>query len=384
MNQYLKSIIISLLCINTSIFTYVKWQKPNPQLRLDQVSFLGAHNSLMAREDGWIYAQQLWTVTKLLDAGVRSLEIDLATMPDDKGGVKNKLFVCHGTCSAGGQVQKAGKFDTLIDKMPIFTNWLKKNPDEIIILQLDIGRDKAMKPNQFDTNIDMLPQDQKDLILKPSDWLPEDHGGVWPTLDWMIKNNKRIVIFNLKDNDSPKYTYDHTHYINSSGSSPMKDNYTKLTSKSQAADDANKGKIQRMFQLNQTNFLSEQYALEGYNLYRKADLVKNKANKAFTDLGKKLNLTSKKAAEQADKELKQAQAEVDKLLEKVPKSDYTTLARIVQDCKDANLLGGKNPNILQIDWIDQFIPTDGLKMINQWNDEAMKNLPAASNKDRDL
>lgn|GEM_PF-1753471 len=380
--QYMKLLLIILM--NSAAHGATQWQIPDPQLRLDQASFLGAHNSLMAREDGWIYAQQKWTLTKLLDAGVRSFEIDLATMPDDKGGVKNNLFVCHGICSLGGKVQKVGKFATFISKMPIFTDWLKKNPNEIIILQLDIGRDKAIKPNQFDTNIDMLSQDQKDLILTPADWLPEDHDGVWPTLDWMVKNNKRIVIFNLKDNDSPKYTYNHTQYINSSGSSPRKDNYTKLTSKSQAADDANQGKIKRMFQLSQTNFLSEQYALEGYNLYRKADLAKNKANKALTDLGTKLNLTSKQASAQADKDLKQAQAEVDKLLEKIPPSDYKTLARIVQDCKDANLLGGKNPNILQIDWIDQFIPTDGMKMINQWNDEASKNLSPASDKDREL
>lgn len=376
--QYLKLLLIIL--INTTTYSATQWKNPDPRLRLDQISVLGAHNSLMAKDDKWIYAQQKWTLTKLLDEGVRSFEIDLATLPN-----KDQLFVCHGVCDTfAGKAQKLGSFDTLQSKMKIFTDWLKQHPDQVIFLMLDIGRDKAMKTNQFDMNMDMLPADQKNLILTPADWLPEDHGGEWPTLQWMIDQNKRIVIFNLKEKDSPRYSYYHVRYISTSGTSPRKDDYTTLSGKSQEAEKTNQGKVHRMFQLSQSNFLSEQYALDAYNAYRKADLAKSKLEEGASSIATQLRLRSKSADNKTKKKREEAQKQVDKLLNEVPASDYLTIAQIVADCKDAKLMGGMNPNILQIDWVDQFVTTDGLKMINQWNDEASKNLSIESSKARDL
>lgn len=112
MNLSQKTVLLSLICVSGTTWTYEKWKTPNPLLRIDQISMLGAHDALIAKDDNWIYAQQQWNLERLLDKGVRALEFDLATQSG-----KDDLFVCHGSCeSVTNKVQKIGKFTTLNSK----------------------------------------------------------------------------------------------------------------------------------------------------------------------------------------------------------------------------------------------------------------------------
>lgn len=361
MKKYSIILIASLLLTNIQAFAKEPWKTPNPQLRIDQISFVGAHNALMAEDDGWLYAQQKWGFIRLLDEGVRVFEIDVATEPSNKKGhkIKDNLFICHNSCTGAYKLQKKGPFHTFISQMDVLGKWLHKHPNEVVILAFDNKRDKNMLPNQGDMNIEKLHANIKNLILTPAIWNPEDHNGDWPTLQWMNDNKKQIIFFNPKQGDSPIYTYYHWRYVGCNrGDVSNSKMYTALRADSKdafsPAQQEDRAKIQRMFQLNHSNLLSEEYALTAYKGVKQAEAFAKKAGSA---LG--MNTDAKKAQEESDK-LKTAQ---------VSRSDFATIARIIEECKQAGLMGGKNPNILLLDWTDNFINTGGMALVNQWNEQ---------------
>ena len=107
--------------------------------------------------------------------------------------------MCHGDCD---QVNKwiykpwvpgtdALGFKT--DGLAVFKKFLEKNKSAIITLTLE---NYATEPGLLDSHIEA--SGIQNMILKPSDWNPAEKKG-WPTLRWMIDNNKRLVIFNDKN-----------------------------------------------------------------------------------------------------------------------------------------------------------------------------------------
>ena len=73
------------------------------------------------------------------------------------------------------------------EHLDIFYNFLQKNPQEIITILFEPYMDNDIIDKDLDTH------KIKKFILKPSDWDVLKNQG-WPTLEWMIKNNKRLVI----------------------------------------------------------------------------------------------------------------------------------------------------------------------------------------------
>ena len=68
--------------------------------------------------------------------------------------------------------------------------FLENNPSEIITIFLEnYIKDRAIIDGSFKT------AGLEEFILAPSQWDPLEHDG-WPTIEWMQKNNKRLLIFN--------------------------------------------------------------------------------------------------------------------------------------------------------------------------------------------
>ena len=361
MKNYSVALVTMVFFTCTRSHGYEKWNAPDRRLRLDEVSFVGAHNALIAKEDKWVYAQQQWELTKQLDEGIRAFEIDIGSQPG-----KNKLFICHGSCkNIEDKLQRGlASYDTFISKMQELARWLKKNPQEIVVLTLDNMRDKDIKQNQFDRNIEMLSDDIRDLILTNADWNPMDHNGDWPTLQAMNDHLKQIVIFNpLKfgsTQDSPQYTYDMWKYVvGNRGSVSDPKAYTMMRGDSRRAyapdQEEERKKYQRFFLLYHSNLASEDYALSGYKTAKQAEATTK-------EMGAKLGFKTDAATAREEAN------EISAL--KVSKSDYATIKKVVDDCKAAGLMNGKNPNWLMIDWTNRFIESNGISMVNGWNDEA--------------
>lgn len=340
--------LLLIILINNVIHGVTNWKLPDPRLRIDQIHFLGSHNAFLNKEDGWTYAQQKWSVPKQLDHGVRFLEMDL-------GKDNNHLAICHGQCAGKYKLAKGAStfigldgYVSFKDAFKNITAWLLKpeHKKEIVIIALDIGREKTLKPNDVDDELSTL-KDVNSMILTPSEWNPDEHDGDWPTLQWMRNHKKQIIILNGQKDNSPKYTYYQWRYVGGTppgNTEPAKSARMRRQSLEAFTDDNERAKIQRIFQLNHASDVSEKYVSD------------------IATAGSKVGVVSKENA----KKIKEKS--------KISDNKRTTIQAVIDECKKQNIMNGKNPNILFFDWTHKFINDNGLEMINEWNDEAAKNL----------
>lgn len=192
--------------------------------RLDQVAFLGTHNSMSADgEPGWLFPAQNAGITQQLDDGVRALLIDthygyqtprgVATDLDRDsksrekvvgelgeafvetaqrlrsrigftGNEPREIFLCHAFCEVGAT--KA------IDALRGVHEWLVAHPEEVLILSIEDDTDAA------DTA----------RLIRDSGLIREVYTGParppWPTLQQLIERNQRVlVLIEVDPGDEP-------------------------------------------------------------------------------------------------------------------------------------------------------------------------------------
>lgn len=314
----------------------VNWNLPDPRLRIDQVHYLGSHNAFLNKHAGWLYAQQKLSVMDQVARGVRVIEIDI-------GQDGKHLSICHGSCHGVHKLIKKGHLKSFKQGIENIAEWLKHHPNEIIIVALDNKRDKTIPVDQVDKELTSLSH-VAPMILKPSDWKPEEHNGDWPTLQWMRDHKKQMIIFNAAQGTSPIYTYYQWRYV--AGTTPgTTDPQATASLRNQSREEPfsspdERMKIQRIFQMNHDTAISEQYAIDAFNA------------------GAALGLTGNKAKTQ------KIQAK-----SKLSDNSRATIQKVVNACKAKGIAGGKNPNILLLDWTNKYIADNGLEQINKWNME---------------
>lgn len=162
-----------------------QWRVPDALLRYNEACFLTSHNSYAAKEHGYYYAQQRWSIKQQLEAGVRGLMLD--THKDSKTG---QVILCHRS-EWVNKIICAGKPPMKMEEaLGVIKEFLLTNPHEIITIFLEnYVNDRDLNDSPF-VKVGLKP-----YILAPSDWDPLKADG-WPTLAWMQKHNKRLVIFN--------------------------------------------------------------------------------------------------------------------------------------------------------------------------------------------
>lgn len=205
-----------------------KWVTPNKQLRLNEICLLASHNSFSSYQDGYrFYYQQYYDIKKQFNMGVRCFLLDCyPTKPGKnidikKGARPVEAKLCHGKCELGPilrlqdnlnytnfikavwAVKKQKKSDyvtmTLKESLKILKDLVEKNKDEIICIELE---------NYIDIQTtDKIIEESgiSSITLNVADWDIFENQGQWPTLDWMIKNNKRVIFW--ANNGPSKYVY---------------------------------------------------------------------------------------------------------------------------------------------------------------------------------
>ncbi len=346
MNLFVTLALLTSFCAHAAK-KVENWIPPDRGLRLDQISVLASHNALLSQEDGWIYAQQKWTLEKQLNNGIRAFEYDIAmNFAKDK---KTKLYICHGTCENSKLLKIGGllgEFVTFQKKMNELAAWLRKHPTEVVYVLLDNQRDKTIKPDAVDNEIENTPK-VKELVLTKADWDPAQNNGDWPTLQWMNDHKKQIVIFNPAAN-SPRYTFSQWYYFVGSYGGPK---VRKDSIKAFSPDQQEEQKLmQRFFQFNNVSRISQQYAIEGYKLFSKGVKTLEKQKIIKPNSIKLVNASGP-----------------------LPKNTRAEILTLLESLKGGPLEGRK-PNILLLDFDDQFIDDNGMELINQWNSEAANQL----------
>jgi outer membrane protein assembly factor BamB len=181
--------------------------------KYDERCYLTTHNSYACAANGWIYAQQTYSLTHQLNDGVRALMLDAAVT---KCKIEHALGpdttrVCGPNVSAPEEVYfihenleltSLALLPTGLDALRAFSNglceirrWMDNNLSEVvtIILESQVASATLMTQALSDGGVD-------DIIFwadKPNQgphgsWNVATDG--WPTLQWMIAANKRLVI----------------------------------------------------------------------------------------------------------------------------------------------------------------------------------------------
>lgn len=196
LNNFIDFILIKyninfLLILNILSFNMLRanlWQIPDSSLRYDQVVFLTSHNSYAAKNHGYLYAQQKWTIKEQLRNGVRGLMLDTYRSRSICNG--DRIVLCHGGPLINRIITGSRKPMKFVDSLIDIKDFMEENPYEIITIFLEnYVKDENLIDQDFEE------AGLSSMILKPDDWDP-DLIGSWPTLQWMQDNNKRLVIFN--------------------------------------------------------------------------------------------------------------------------------------------------------------------------------------------
>ena len=149
----------------------------------NEVAYLTTHNAFNSDEDGLLFPNQTYNIASQLNDGVRGLMID----------VYNDLFgtpVVYHSIIALGYIPLSDIFNDI----KIF---LDNNPNEVITIILEC----YVTANDIENEIN-----QAGL----SNYLYA-HNSVWPTLQNMIDNDNRLVIFSDVDDASSSQNW--YHYV---------------------------------------------------------------------------------------------------------------------------------------------------------------------------
>lgn len=152
--------------------------------RFNDVAYLTTHNAFNAEEDGFNLPNHTYGLTRQLNDGVRGLMIDVY----DEGGVAT---VYHTLTLLGTA--------TLESNLTEIKDFLDANPNEVVTIIFECYADFELIETAF-INTELL-----DYTLE------QDLGEMWPTLQEMIDDGKRLVVLSDR-NDAPPGE-DWYHYV---------------------------------------------------------------------------------------------------------------------------------------------------------------------------
>lgn len=151
----------------------------------DQVVLPGTHNSMSAEDLGWKIPNQLISIPRQLDGGIRGFLIDThygrrapdgtVTKVSRSEGAANgdTMYLCHELCQLGAS--------ELIPELAKVSDYLAANPREVILFVNQDG---------------ITPADYARAVTESglSGYLYTGSTTQWPTLSQMIASNQRVVM----------------------------------------------------------------------------------------------------------------------------------------------------------------------------------------------
>lgn len=136
--------------------------------RYDEVAYATTHNAMSNRDAGFFFPNQMSSMRKQLEDGVRALMIDIHPGPE-------AIMLCHGPCEMGSQ--------KLVDGLAEIREFLDTHPNEVVTLILE----------QYVDSNDMALDFADSGILRYAH--AQELGAPWPTLGEMVASGERLVVF---------------------------------------------------------------------------------------------------------------------------------------------------------------------------------------------
>jgi hypothetical protein len=213
--RVLNYLLCNILLVE-SIITCAKQAFVIPDLnrRYDQVCWVVSHNAPFSKAHDYIYFNQNLSLTdQIKKADTFGFELDIEKRSWGKtigifGSSGTNISLCHESCKvnkflqprASGLLEPTGDPLSLQYALKIIKQFLMQSPSAIFTITLE---NRVVDYKDVDREFETAGL--QDMILKPTDWNINEKQG-WPTLDWMIKNNKRLVVFNDKSAKEQNYT----------------------------------------------------------------------------------------------------------------------------------------------------------------------------------
>ncbi|MEZ5009687.1 MAG: hypothetical protein R2753_16185 [Chitinophagales bacterium] len=161
----------------------------------DKVAFLMAHNAFAsaAHNIGGLFKNQDISIPKQLEFGVRGLMMDVYYKSSYEGA--DQIFMCHGSnCGENGGLQDEAFPRAFVHYLNMIKTFMDENPEAVITIILQDGAIPSSKMGLVWQQVVDAGLDEQYFNPAGSDWNVMSNGS-WPTIQWMIDNQKRLVIF---------------------------------------------------------------------------------------------------------------------------------------------------------------------------------------------
>ncbi|MEC7985839.1 MAG: hypothetical protein VX278_11795 [Myxococcota bacterium] len=140
--------------------------------RVSDVLFAGTHNSMSSQEEEWIAPNHRYAIPRQLQDGIRALNIDTYYWEDE-------AYMCHSFCEIGAQ--------PLLWATEAIADYVEQEPQTVLIITFQSSISASDTLGAFE---------QAGL---DSERYHHEQGSPWPTLQELIDNRTRLILFSNYD-----------------------------------------------------------------------------------------------------------------------------------------------------------------------------------------
>ena len=191
------------------------FKEPDDGLNYAQYHYVGAHSAEKYPRFFPQAALQDQPIPGLLATGVRGLMFTTFDWSLSWSSIlkEGRSVVLSYPKQETTVFQKSGKplYQTLHYEMNRIFNFLKSHPKAVITVLFEDYAEPGKMVRDMRSII--MKNSNYDPILHPSDWAAAQQKGEWPTLGWMRKNNKRLVMFTQVNAEHTDFTWPEKVYF---------------------------------------------------------------------------------------------------------------------------------------------------------------------------
>lgn len=184
------------------------FKEPKDELNYAEYHYVGAHAAEKYPRFFSEYILQEQPLPGILATGVRGLMLSAYNWSLNWSSLvrDGRSIVCSRPTLETTTFMKNGSklYQTLHYEMNRVFNFLKAHPQAVITIVFDDRCDMGKMVRDIK---EIIFKNNYDPILKQSDWKLLQQKNEWPTLGWMRKNNKRLVLFTQIYREHTDFTY---------------------------------------------------------------------------------------------------------------------------------------------------------------------------------
>lgn len=196
------------------------FKEPADNLNYADYHYVGAKSAEKYPRFFAHYIMQEQPIPGILSTGVRGLNISVYNWSLSWSSIISDTVstVCSSPTTETTVFRKNGKplYQTLHYEMNRIFNFLKSHPQAIITIFLDDYADIGKIMRDIGG---IIEKNKYNPFFKLADW-PQAEQGKWPTLGWMRKHNRRLIVFTRTHNQHTDFTWPLRRYFweNNAGS----------------------------------------------------------------------------------------------------------------------------------------------------------------------